>query len=192
MKSFLYVLLRAVCAFVIGLLLVSNPLSMTTTIVQFIGAVFILLGLTQTLGYFLPKSKGDSMLRPIFPFVGLGSILLGVVLVLMPSTFVTFLMYLLGFFLILAGASQFISMVLRRNVAPLQWWLFVIPLLLFCAGLFILIRPLESASLPFIILGIGCLGYAVSELILGLRLWYYERQKQKEYVDFEPVEEAES
>ena len=63
------------------------------------------------------------------------------------------------------------------------------PILLLGAGFFILLKPLQSASLPFIILGIGCLGYGISELLLALRLMYFRHQQQKEYVEFEEVTE---
>lgn len=196
MKRFVYVLLRALCAGVIGFLLVSNPQEMTSTIVRFIGGIFVFLGITQAAGFFLPRSDEGTGLRPIFPAVGLGCVLLGVILLLMPSTFVTFLMYMLSAFLLLAGALQFFSLVSERSVAPLRWWVFFTPLLLFAAGLFILVRPMTSASLPFLILGVGCLGYAVSEIFLALRLMYYEHRKRKElrqqYVDFEPVDEPEA
>ena len=197
MKSFFYVMLRAICALGIGLLLVSNPEEMTTVIVRFIGGIFIFLGLTQAIGFFMPRSEEDgNYLRALFPAAGLGCLLLGVILLLMPVTFVRILMYVLGIFLVLAGALQFFSLVSERKVAPLHWWVFVMPLLLFGAGLFILIRPLQSASLPFLILGIGCMAYAASEIFFALRLKYFEHKQRKElkqqYVDFEPVEEEQS
>ena len=193
MKSFLYVLLRALCALLIGFLLVSNPQSMTTVIVRIIGGIFVFLGLTQAVGFFMPKAEDGTYLRPLFPFVGLGCVLLGIILLVMPSTFVKFLMYLLGFFLVIAGGTQFFSLVSERKVAPLRWWVFLVPMLLFGVGLFTLVRPLESASLPFLILGVGCLCYGISELFFTLRFMFFEhRRKKKEYVDFEPVEESES
>ena len=97
------------------MLLVTDPLSMTTVIVQFVGAVFIVLGLTQAISSYSGSSGEGSFKRSVFPFVGLGSILLGVLLVLMPSTFVAFLMYILGFLLISAGFSQFFGLVSERR-----------------------------------------------------------------------------
>ncbi len=186
MRLFLSALLRAVCALIIGGLLVSSPQTMTGFIVQVIGGMFILLGLTQAVGYWFPRSE-NNMLRPIFPFVGLGSVLLGVVLVLMPNVFVAFLMYVLGFILALVGFNQILTLIAQRHVAPLRWWVFLCPLALLCLGLFIVFKPLESASLPFVILGVGCIVYGLVDLFYALRLAHYQRQKEKEYVEFEEV-----
>ncbi len=187
MRILLSAFLRAACAIGIGVLLVTDPLSMTTVIVQFVGAVFIVLGLTQAISSYSGSSGEGSFKRSVFPFVGLGSILLGVLLVLMPSTFVAFLMYILGFLLISAGFSQFFGLVSERRVAPLTWWVFVVPVLLIGAGFFILLKPLASASLPFIILGVGCLGYGVSELFLAMRHLHFTRKQRPEYVEYEEV-----
>lgn len=186
MRLFLSALLRAVCALIIGGLLVSSPQTMTGFIVQIIGGMFILLGLTQVVGYWFPR--GDSnMLRPIFPFVGLGSVLLGVVLVLMPNVFVAFLMYVLGIILAAVGINQILTLISERHVAPLRWWVFLCPLALLAIGLFITLKPLESASLPFVILGVGCIAYGLTDLFYALRLGHYQRQKAKEYVEFEEM-----
>ena len=55
--------------------------------------------------------------------------------------------------------------------------------------MYVLLSPLESASLPFTLLGAGCLVYSSSELFRLLRFFYYERQKNKEYVDYEEIKE---
>lgn len=189
MKQLLYPFLRAICSLAIGALLVSNPESMTTLIIRIIGGIFIFSGLMPTLNYWMPSSEGESSIRPFFPVVGVGSILLGLLLLLMPNTFVTMLMYVLGIFLIMAGCGQLASLISSREVAPLRWWVFVLPLVLLAAGTFILFKPMKSASLPFLILGIACLGYGVSDLFYALRLLYYQHKKNKEYVDFEEIED---
>ena len=68
---------------------------------------------------------------------------------------------------------------------------FILPLILLAAGAFILFRPMKSASLPFLILGIACLGYGVSDLFYAIRLLYYQHKKNKEYVEFEEIIEEE-
>ena len=189
MKTILFPLLRSLCSLAIGALLVSNPESMTTLIIRIIGGIFIFSGLMPTLNFWMPSSEQQSSIRPFFPVVGVGSILLGLLLLLMPATFVTMLMYVLGIFLIMAGCGQLTSLISSRNVAPLRWWVFILPLILLAAGAFILFRPMKSASLPFLILGIACLGYGVSDLFYALRLLYYQHKKNKEYVDFEEIED---
>ncbi len=189
MKSLLVPLLRALCSFAIGGLLVSNPQSMTSMIVQIIGGIFIFSGLMPTLSFWMPSSQEQSI-RPFFPVVGIGSIMLGLLLLLKPAIFVTALMYVLGIFIAAAGANQLSTLISARRVAPLHWWVFVWPVVLIAVGILILCQPMRSASLPFLILGIACIGYGFSDLFYTLRLMYYKRQKEKEYVDFEVIEEG--
>ena len=99
---------------------------------------------------------------------------------------------LLGIFIAAAGANQLSALISARKVAPLHWWVFVWPILLLCIGILILCHPMKSASLPFFILGIACIGYGFSDLFYALRLLYYRRQKEKEYVDFEVVEDSDT
>lgn len=188
MKTILPPLVRALCSFAIGGLLVSNPQSMTSMIVQIIGGIFIFSGLMPTLSFWMPNSQEQSI-RPFFPVVGIGSIMLGLLLLLKPTIFVTALMYVLGIFIVAAGGNQLRTLISARRVAPLNWWVFVWPVVLIAVGVFILCQPMRSASLPFLILGIACIGYGFSDLFYTLRLMYYRRQKEKEYVDFEVVEE---
>ena len=191
MKLFLPVFIRALCSFAIGGLLVSNPQSMTSMIVQIIGGIFIFSGLIPILNYWMPSSQ-EQAIRPFFPVVGIGSIMLGLLLMLKPAVFVTALMYVLGIFIVAAGANQLSALISARKVAPLHWWVFVWPILLLCIGTLILCQPIKSASLPFLILGIACIGYGCSDLFYALRLLYYKHQKEKEYVDFEVIQEDES
>lgn len=55
--------------------------------------------------------------------------------------------------------------------------------------MFVLLRPLESASLPFTLLGVGCIVYGVSEIFYLLRQAYYDRKKNKDYVDFVEIKD---
>ncbi|MCR4920568.1 MAG: DUF308 domain-containing protein [Bacteroidaceae bacterium] len=191
MRNLLSAFLRALCAIGIGFLLVMDPLSMTSVIVRFIGGVFVVLGVTQAISSLSGGGYEGALKRRIFPVVGLGSILLGVVLLLMPNAFVAFLMYILGFLLIFAGFGQFFGLVADRRIAPLRWWVFVMPILLVGAGFFILLKPLQSASLPFVILGVASLGYGISELFLAFRLMHFRHQQRQEYVEYEEVTEEE-
>ena len=72
MKLFLPVFIRALCSFAIGGLLVSNPQSMTSMIVQIIGGIFIFSGLIPILNYWMPSSQ-EQAIRPFFPVVGIGT-----------------------------------------------------------------------------------------------------------------------
>lgn len=182
-------LLRILCLTLIGGLLVYSSQTMTTLIVQIVGGMFLFSGMLPLLGYFFPRYSQGATFRPLFPIMGIGSILFGALLLLKPVLFVTALMYLLGFILVMVSINQFLSFFASRNTAPLRWWLFLLPFCLFALGMYVLLSPLESASLPFTLLGAGCIVYGISELFRLLRFFYYERQNNKEYVDFEEITE---
>lgn len=167
-------ILRSLCALLVGFLLVSNPTEMTVLIVQIIGGLFTLSGIIAFIGYFTAKVRATGF-RPVFPIVGLGSVALGVLLLLMPMEFVNILMYVLGVLLCLVGVGQIISLISNRTFAPLTWSLFVMPLLIIATGIFILLRPIQAASLPFLILGGGYIFYGVIEFIFGFRFYRYRR-----------------
>lgn len=82
---------RAVCALLIGLLLVSNPERMTGLLVQVIGGLFLISGLVSLINYFIIRYSDKVPVKPVFPMVGLGSLLFGVFLGFFPGLFITYL-----------------------------------------------------------------------------------------------------
>lgn len=182
-------LLRILCLTVIGCLLVSAPQTMTTLVVQIIGGMFVFSGLVPLFGYWFPRFSKGTAWRSLFPVMGIGSVLFGALLLFKPVLFVTALMFLLGFILVMVSMNQFFSFIANRANAPLRWWLFIMPFFLFVIGMFVLLRPLESASLPFTLLGVGCIVYGVSEIFYLLRQAYYDRKKNKDYVDFVEIKD---
>lgn len=173
---------------VMGIMLVNNSTGMTMVIVQLVGALFICTGLAPLFRSWLSSNAGGTFSRSVNAIGGTGSILLGCILLIFPGLFVTILMYVLGAILVLAGLSQIRT--LSATSAP--WWLYVTPAVLTAAGFFVLFRPLSSASLPFVILGVGCIGYAVSELFIMIRLIYFEYKNRPRYTDYEEVKKSDT
>jgi len=216
MKILSSYIFRALCALIIGFLLVSNPEKMTTLLVQIIGGLFAFSGVLAVIGYFVNSHQlnrrrqkafeaGEEAPRqsawvPMFPVVGIGSLAFGIFLLMMPVQFVNILMYVLGFLMALGGATQIISLIRFRQVVPLTWSAFVLPLVILAAGIYVLLQPQESASLPFVILGIASICYGATEFFNGLRLHRYmkrvaraqaeaEAASEAEYIEFEEIKE---
>lgn len=176
---------RALCALLVGFLLVSNPAEMTIVLVQVIGGLFIISGVLAFIGYFntrrqlrkvsrLAAEQGTVVddgapLLPMFPVVGLGSVLLGVMLVVWPTLFVSILMYVLGGLLALIGISQISALTRYRQIVSTSWTAYILPLAIIAAGIFVIAKPMEAASIPFTILGIAYIAYGVSEFFIGMR-----------------------
>lgn len=170
-------LFRAVCAMAVGVLLIGNPDSTLHWIVIVIGVVFFLSGIISIAASLVARSKaGDVEVydaegqlvapsRASFPIVGIGSALLGLVLMLMPGLFVTSLMYVLGAVILLGAVSQFVTLVGLNRAVRVPLWMWVCPSLILLAGLVVLLKPMETASLPLLITGWCMLLYGVTECI---------------------------
>lgn len=161
---------RAICAILVGFMLIANPERMTAFLVQIIGGLFALSGLFSLLNYFTALRDKSLPVRPVFPIIGLGSLLFGIFLAAFPALFITYLMFVLGGLLLIAGINQIATMVKFRKYVFNPWWYYIIPACIALTGVFILFNPLESASVPFIILGVTSLVYGLAEFINGIRI----------------------
>ena len=112
-------IVRAICAIVVGYLLVIYRTEMVQWLTIATGALFFISGLISVIAYYAEKRKAmktaerlaamaemrdgndapenpediERAIMPSFPIVGLGSMILGVILALMPTTFVSGMMY---------------------------------------------------------------------------------------------------
>lgn len=176
-------ILRSVCSLVIGVLLVVWPETAMIYLVITIGVLFLIPGLVSMLGYFAHRT-GE--VEQTFPVAALGSALFGLWLMIMPAFFVSILMYILGAFLVLAGIQLISSLVSVRRVSMVPVGFFVVPVLILLAGILVLLNPFATASVPFIILGVSCICYSLSDLIN----YYKFRNRNNRIQDVTFIEET--
>ena len=160
MKGLSNSLLRAVCAFVIGLVLVLFPDQAAQYLVITVGCVFLVPSLVSIVGYWANRAVGVR-----FPLLGIGSLLFGLWLIIMPGFFADLLTYVLGFVLAMGGIQQIASLMAARRWMEVKAGFYVVPSLILLAGLFALFNPLGVRNTIFIIIGASCLVYACSELL---------------------------
>lgn len=182
---------RAICAIVTGILLINNPDNTVKGITIAIGLMFLISGAISCATYLNARNNsGDNevydaegrlivRLKPTFPIVGLGSILLGLILALMPETFVTSLMYILGAILLLGAINQFMALVNVRYTGrvPLLFWIF--PSITLLTGLFVILKPMETASLPLLIIGWCLLFYGITECLNAIKIYRLNKEREK-------------
>jgi uncharacterized membrane protein HdeD (DUF308 family) len=152
--------------------------------------------------YLYGQFNRNAIVRPSFPLMSIGSILFGVFLEVYPNEFVSYLVFLLGFLLLLAGINQFLSMFTNRKVTPLSLLLMLVPMVLIGIGGYCVTHTSEAPAMLFTVLGATCIYYGLSDMFLALRTKYYskivERERKKaeeaerraleaEYVEFEVV-----
>ena len=206
---------RAVCAIIVGVLLIQYREQTVTWITVAIGVLFFLSGVISLTSYWAAKRNAEKMqgqilsdstgkpimgMMPKFPLVSVGSLILGLLLALMPQVFIAWLMFILAFILILGALTQFVNLASAAKMGRvgILFWLF--PSVLLLLGLLTIIKPSAIASAPLLIIGWGMLIYGVVELLNAFkisnnkRIWLKNQQKldsKETYVDVEEVKDEE-
>jgi uncharacterized membrane protein HdeD (DUF308 family) len=193
---------RSLCAVIIGVLLLMHPNSTLKGITIAIGVLFLLSGVISCVVYLVARSQAAKVNasaddgadnyaeKPLFPIVGVGSVILGFILALMPETFVQWLMYVLGAMVILGAVSQFVALITARKFWKMSGFYWVLPSLLLLTGLFVILYPIETAATPLVIIGIALVVYGLSEAINSFMIYRQHRayMKSQTIVEVEEVE----
>ena len=103
--------------------------------------------------------------------VGFGSIILGVILALMPTTFITGLQYVLAAMLVLGAINQFVNLAQASRWCHVGWFYWLLPVVVLLVAIFMIWRPVETAAAPLFIIGWCMLLYGAAELLGGVMVW---------------------
>ena len=99
------------------------------------------------------------------------SLAVGIAMLAAPSFFIGFFIILLGLILIGTGLAQIIALAsARRWNVRVRFWEYLFGILWMCCGIVICFNPFASTITLFVFFGIGCILYAVSDLVLLLHL----------------------
>lgn len=150
---------RAIVAVVVGALLVKFREETAHWLTISIGALFFVSGLVSC---FTSKP---------LPLVGIGSMLLGVILALMPTTFITGLMYALAAMIILGAINQFIGLFRARRVCSVGWFYWLMPAIILAIAVFIVLQPMDAFTSPLFVIGWCMMVYGLIELINGIKIY---------------------
>ena len=174
---------RAICAIVIGVLLIKFPDNTVKGITIAIGVLFLLSGIISCVTYYMAKrnvseykiyDKDGNVVageQPTFPIVGLGSSILGLILALSPTAFVSALMYIIGAILILGAINQFMGLINGRRYGHVSLWYWVMPSLILLTGLYVMVKPMAPLAMAMLVLGWCTLLYGVVELINAFKFY---------------------
>ena len=192
-NNFQGAIFRAILAIVLGVGLVIWPGAAVRYIIMLIGVLFLITGL---IAFIISNRNREDHRRSLVPFSGVGSMVLGLLLLCLPSTFATIFMYLLGFILVLAAVGQFVTLAAARQFGPVSLASYLFPVLILIAGVIVLFDPFSSAEGVFILFGITAIFYGVTDLlnqykINRLRKGFEEKEKMVRMEDEPEVEEAE-
>lgn len=191
--------IRAIIVFVTGFLLVKYREETMTWMTITVGVLFLLSGLISCIAYYFEKEKvakkaakaerqeseqaEESLKSPSFPIAGIGSIVLGIILAVIPNTFMTGVVYILAALLILGAINQFMNLARSRQYAHVPFYLWLFPTVILVVAILLISKPMEAAALPLLVIGWAFMYYGVLEFALIIRMYLVRRA-------FEKAEEA--
>ena len=191
--------IRAIIVLVTGFLLVKYREETMTWMTITVGILFLLSGLVSCIAYYFEKEKvakntakaeqqegqqeEENLKSPSFPIAGVGSIVLGIILAVMPNTFITWVVYILAALLILGAINQFMTLARSRQYARVPFYLWLFPTVILVVAILLISKPMEAAALPLLVIGWAFMYYGVLEFALIIRMYLVRRA-------FEKTEEA--
>lgn len=201
MKAIQSSILRAIGTIAVGALLVKYREQTVTWITILIGAIFFVSGLISCIAYFAQKRKSDgdsldiydahgnliSRSKPTFPIVGIGSLILGGLLAMLPNAFVNGLVYVLAAILVLGAINQFFNLSAATRFAHigLIWW--VEPSLVLLVGIMAIVKPSAIASAPLLIIGWCMMAYGAVEIINSMKIHQCKKRFKASSTDAIPA-----
>ncbi len=203
MKHLQNFLIRSICGAGVGVLLILHRDSAITWFTIACGALFFISGLISCAFYLGQRShKSQQQMydiegkplkerAPAFPLVGVGSIVLGAILVFMRGSFVQWIPYVLAGILILGAINQYMSLARARKYCHVGMLYWVISTLVLLVGLLIVCNPKLLGELILKVIGWTFLVYAATELIIGINTFRAHRRMEKELKARQEALEAE-
>ncbi|MCI6503354.1 MAG: DUF308 domain-containing protein [Prevotella sp.] len=196
MKAIRSSIFRALCAVAVGALLVKYRQEMVQWMTITIGILFLLSGIVAVNVAYISRQNVRKQLQSAAETAsndpssatannaikmpkgwkwsisaGVGSMILGAVLALMPGTFVNFLIYILSAFLILGAIQQFVSLATASRLGSISILFWIMPSLLFIAGIVALAYPEAIASAPLFFIGWCMIIYGIVECVNSIKTY---------------------
>ena len=166
MKAINHIFLRVIFALVLGVILIARPSTAINYLVMTIGVLFLIPGLISIAGYLFQRRQS---IEPMLLIESIGSCFLGLALIFAPGFFVGALMYILAVVLIIAGFFQIRGLVIVRQQIKIPIVFYIIPAMILITGVVILFNPFKVLETTFLVLGIACVVYSISELVNYLK-----------------------
>lgn len=197
MKVFQISAVRAIIVLVTGFLLVKYREDTMTWMTITVGVLFLISGLVACMVYYFEKEKvakktakaalqedqqeEEDLKSPSFPIAGVGSIVLGIILAVMPNTFTTWMVYILSALLILGAVNQFMNLARSRQYARVPVYMWVFPTISMVVAILLISRPIETDALFFTlkVIGWAFMYYGVLEFVLIIRMYLVRKAYDK-------------
>lgn len=202
MKLLKISIIRAIAAVVVGVLLLKYDAAVLKGLTIALGIMFLIAGVVSLVGWLNLRRKmsdfraydngkeepGES--QPMFPIVGLGSVLLGCILSLTKTDdYLDWAMYLIGAVLVLAGLNMIMNLFSARKMEPLPIWMWLAPCAIVIASVVAMIRGLVPVETCTTMLGVTALVAAVAEIVYSVLLYNVRKRYDKTQAQVRRAEE---
>lgn len=183
---------RAICAVAIGALLIEYREQTVTWLIIIVGVLFFLAGVVSIAVYLSDRNAAAKVVvgeesspevtavKPSFPVVGVGSVVLGVILATMPTVFSNFIVYILAAMLILGAISQYMSLAAVRKIAHIGAFFWIMPSLILLVSLYLIVYPQEAIATSQLILGWCIVVYGIVECVNAIKIAMLKRMLVKQ------------
>ncbi|MGL5684065.1 MAG: HdeD family acid-resistance protein [Marinifilaceae bacterium] len=186
-KSSIY---RSILSIILGIVLIIWPNETADYMIIFIGAVIFIIGLISFSISIRMRDKikremaktGDSTNWRNSPYAnslasvnGIGTMILGLILIIFAPVFVKIVMFLLGIILIIAALGQFVMLGAAKqlgHVAPVNY---LFPVLIMLSGVVIIINPFKTVEGLFILFGATLIFYGITDSINQIRMHRFQK-----------------
>lgn len=165
---------RGIQTILIGGVFLFIPGITMKTIMIIIGGLLVLSGLVTLL---LSNWKRRGAIKGLWSAQGIMNIIFGIVFIISPSAMIKIFMIFIGIILLIMGLLQLAGSIGMLSRSVWAWLFFLIGLMTFFSGIYLLSNPFKSAEtiLPF--LGALLMLNGVSELFM----WWKSRHRPKIY-----------
>lgn len=166
-------IIRNLLAIALGAVVIINPQLGPNIVIMLIGAILAIPAVLSIIGYFTYKNRETPL--PGYVLVeSIGALIIGVWMLLQPAFFNAVVLIALGIILLLASISEIVALIRSSSLMPIPAIMYVVPILIAAAGLFLIFKPFGTVNLIMTIFGISMVLYGISDMI---RYYKYRRQQ---------------
>jgi uncharacterized membrane protein HdeD (DUF308 family) len=155
---------RSLIAIAIGVVLIIWPEKVQELLVTVVG-VLLMIPSVITLTPLLFSRNNENKKQQMLPvLVGTGLAILGLIMILIPETFISLFTLLIGILLFLAGLMQVIGVFNYCRQAR-NFWLMLTPLIILIMGVVTISNFKNISNILLIMIGVTSLLYGISEIL---------------------------
>ncbi len=167
---------RAIVALIGGLVLVIWPEQVKNYCMYILGALILLIGIVNIILYYTGKWKKEKI--SLLMLNSIVDIAFGLVLLIFPSFFINFIMFVFGLVLLIFGLGDIVNLVRASRAIQIPWTVFLGPAFTVIIGVIMFFFPNQAGNWLFILFGAGLLLYSLSEFAST----YIVRKRMKEII----------